>query len=61
LIVFFVFNCSVLKNGVQGGSYEGGVADGKYHGWGRLTNTLGEVTEGNWIQGLLQQTSRREP
>jgi hypothetical protein len=38
---------------LQGGYYEGGVADGKYHGWGRLTDTLGNVLEGNWVHGQL--------
>ena len=39
---------------LQGERYEGGVADGKYHGRGRLINTLGAVIEGNWIHGQLE-------
>ncbi len=49
-----VRQCHLLNNCLQGGSYEGSVADGKYHGWGRLINTLGTVTEGNWIHGQLE-------
>ncbi len=41
----------LLSKGLQGGSYEGGVADGKFHGGGRLTDTLGRVQEGVWVHG----------
>ena len=40
---------------MEGGSYEGGVADGRYHGWGRHTDTLGQVTEGQWTHGQLDR------
>jgi hypothetical protein len=42
---------NMLTLDLQGGSYEGGVEDGKYHGWGRLTDTLGQVWEGQWLHG----------
>jgi hypothetical protein len=40
---------------MEGGSYEGGVADGRYYGWGRHTDTLGQVTEGQWTHGQLNR------
>ncbi len=51
-------NCPSLKISLQGGSYEGCVMDGKPHGRGRLTDTLGVVTEGIWIHGKLDANSK---
>ncbi len=45
---------------MQGGSYEGGVLDGRYHGKGREVGLL-SVREGTWRHGQLVEEAVRRP